>query len=184
MARAVCSAVPLARDRRCLAAWLCLCAAALLSCSGAQFDGTVYQGDGFVFRIPPPPDHWERIDHSHAALAFRDPESSGTIMINGRCGLDGEDVPLTALTNHLFLQFTDREIHRQEVVPFDGREAMHTELTAKLDGVPMRFDVWVLKKDGCVYDLIHLAPPAAADRGSASFTQLVKGFSTVGADGN
>ena len=47
-------------------------------------------------------------------------------MVNGRCGKDGEDVPLASLTQHLFLGFTEREIDcEQTVVPFDGREAMH-----------------------------------------------------------
>ena len=77
--------------------------------------------------------------------------------MNGRCGVDGEDVPLAALTQHLFLRFTEREIVEQAVVPFDRREAMRTVVIAKLDGVPMKFDVWVLKKDGCVYDLDYMA---------------------------
>ena len=38
-------------------------------------DGTVYRGDGFGFRIPPPPVSWEQIGVSHAALAFRDLEA-------------------------------------------------------------------------------------------------------------
>jgi hypothetical protein len=68
-------------------------------------------------------------------------------------------------------------------VPFDGREAMHTSLVAKLDGVPMAYDVWVLKKDGCVYDLLYLAPPADVDRGIEAFHRLVRGFTTVDPDG-
>jgi hypothetical protein len=159
-----------------------LVAATPPGCGGARFEGNTYRGDGVAFRIPPPPRHWEPIDHSHAALAFRDAPNRATIMINARCGLDGEDVPLVALTNHLFLQFTEREIRAREVVPFDGREAMHSELTAKLDGVPMSFDVWVLKKDGCVYDLLYVAPVGVGEGGLASFRAVVQGFATVDPD--
>jgi hypothetical protein len=151
-------------------------------CGGAQFDGTTYRGDGFAFRIPPVPAVWESLRHSHAGLAYRDPPSHATILLNGRCHVDGEDVPLLALTNHLFMQFTERDVVLQEVVPFDGREAMHTELSAKLDGVPMRFDVWVLKKDHCVYDLIYFAPHETASRGLPEFQRVVRGFATVGID--
>ncbi len=101
------------------------------------------------------------------------------ILVNGRCGLNSDDVPLSALTQHLFIEFTHRTIEEQTVVPFDGREAMHTRLTADLDGVPMRYDVWVLKKDGCVYDLLYVAPPPAFERGVARFGAFVKGFTTV-----
>lgn len=155
---------------------------ALGGCGGSQFDGTVYRGEGFAFRVPPVDGQWERIEHSHAALAFRDSGHRATIMVNGRCGVDSEDVPLMVLTNHLFFQFTEREIQRQEVVPFDGREAMHTEMTAKLDGVAFVFDVWVLKKDGCVYDLLHMAPPGTGQRARAPFQQMVQGFATVDPD--
>jgi hypothetical protein len=52
-------------------------------------------------------------------------------------------------------------------------------MTALLDGVPMRYDVWVLKKDGCVYDLLYFAPPATFERGLAAFGGLVQGFTTA-----
>ena len=45
----------------------------------------------------------------------------------------------------------------QQLVEMDGREALRTHLIAKLDGVPKRFTVYVLKKDGCVYDFLHVA---------------------------
>lgn len=158
-----------------------LLAAALLGAAGcsAGLQGDVYRGDGFAFRIAPPPDTWKRVEMTHAALAYRDDGDDATVLVNGRCGVDGEDVPLAALTQHLFLRFTERDVIDQAVVPFDHREAMHTVLVAKLDGVPMKFDVWVLKKDGCVYDLGYMAPPGRFTGGAEAFERFVRGFSTV-----
>lgn len=141
--------------------------------------GDTFHGDGFAFRIGALPEGWQRVDISHAALAFRDARDGATVVLNGRCGVDGEDVPLESLTQHLFLRFTEREIVEQKVLPFDQREAMHTVLTAKLDGVPMKFDVWVLKKDGCVYDLDFMATPPRFARGATEFERFVAGFATV-----
>ena len=152
--------------------------ALLLTGCGSAFDGTLYRGDGFAFRVAPLPDTWQRIEISHAALAFRDADG-GTIAVDTRCRADGGDVPLASLTMHLFLGFTDREILAQTVVPFDGREAMHTLLSAKLDGVPKKFDVWVMKKDDCVHDLYYIADTAHFERGSAAFERFVQGFATV-----
>lgn len=151
----------------------------LNGCSGARFDGSTYRGDGFAFRVAPPPPTWRRIEVSHAALAFRDDARDATIAVNGRCGVDGEDVPLASLTQHLFLQFTDREILEQKVTPIDGRDAMNSVLLAKLDGVPKKFDVWVLKKDGCVYDFYYIAPPDRFAQGVAEFDRFVQSFATV-----
>ncbi len=145
----------------------------------AGLTGDTFHGDGFAFRIGALPEGWQRVDVSHAALAFRDARDGGTIVLNGRCGVDGEDVPLEALTQHLFLRFTERQLLEQAVLPFDRREAMRTVLTAKLDGVPMQFDVWVLKKDGCVYDLAYMASPARFARGAAEFERFVRAFTTV-----
>jgi hypothetical protein len=165
---------------------LLACAAALgvTACAAAAFDGSVYRGDGYAFRIPSPPASWERLDVSHAALAFRDRGNESTIALNARCGADSEDVPLASLTQHLFITFTDREVLREEVVPFDDREALHSEVLAKLDGVPKRFDVWVMKKDGCVYDLLYIARPEAHEAGLEAFHRFVQGFATVPADGD
>jgi hypothetical protein len=152
-------------------------------CGGPSYDGRVYRGEGFAFQLPPAPPQWKRVSHSHAALAFVNERHEATMMFNGRCGVGGDDVPLIALTKHLFLQFTERDVHSQEVVPFDDREAMRTLMTAKLDGVELKYDAWVLKKDGCVYDLLYFAPPAGFEPEHDTFLQLVRDFSTVASDG-
>jgi hypothetical protein len=171
------------RSRLRVASVLIFCAGATASACSSAFDGTIYHGQGFAFRVPPRPETWQRIDAEGANLAFRDSQGGSTIAVSGRCGKDSDDVPLPALTRHLFMQFTERETSLEETVPFDGREALHTVMTAKLDGVPKKFDVWVLKKDGCVYDLYFIAEPERFDAGAGEFRKFVSGFSTVPADG-
>jgi len=157
-------------------------AATLSGCATGGLQNGVYRGQGFAFRVIEPGAGWAPLEAAPAAVAYRNEQSSASMMVNARCGKDGDDVPLIALTNHLFLMFTDREIIEQEVVPFDDREAMHTLMNAKLDGVPMTYDVWVLKKDGCVYDLLYLAPAATFERAHGSFDALVQGFATMDPD--
>ncbi len=45
--------------------------------------------------------------------------------------------------------------------------------------MPLALDLYVLKKDDCLYDLVYLAPPDTAPRGAADFGRLVAGFDTV-----
>ncbi|WP_437279625.1 hypothetical protein WME90_03430 [Sorangium sp. So ce375] len=158
-------------------------AIALAGCGGSSFDGTVYRSADVAFRVPPAPAGWKQIGVSDAAVAYRDEANGATIALNGRCRNE-EDIPLVSLTNHLFLHFTEREVLKQEVVPFDGREAMHTVMSAKLDGVPKVFDIWVLKKNGCVYDMLLIADPARYAAGEPAFTRMVRGFSTLPTDGD
>lgn len=149
-----------------------------LGCA-SQFDGQTYRGDGFSFRVAEVPSSWQPVKNSGRALAWEDRALGATILAHGRCDRDGEDVPLRSLTQHLFIQFSERELHSEQVLPFDGREALRTDLTAKLDGVPLRFAVWVLKKDRCVYDLLYFAPPERFEQGVAGFDAWARGFSAL-----
>jgi hypothetical protein len=138
----------------------------------------VYRGDGIAFRIGELPGGFTKLDASDTLLAFRDDATGSTVLVNGRCGADA-DVPLSALTAHLFMTFTDRQVVEQTVVPMDGREAMHTVMRAKLDGVPKAFDVFVLKKDGCIYDFVDISSPARFEANRAAFERFVAGFHTL-----
>jgi hypothetical protein len=161
-----------------LAAWAAfgaVAAVALVGCpSAAAFDGSVYRKDGVVFRVPPRPPEWRPIQVDAASLAFRDEAHEASVLVNGRCPAD--DAPLLALTNHLIMGTTEREILDQRTIPLDAREALFTRMHAKLDGVPMLYDIYVLKKDGCVYDFVYVAPPERGDDGVAAFERFVEGF--------
>jgi hypothetical protein len=78
---------------------------------------------------------------------------------------------------------TEREFRAQATEPFDAREALHTRVGAKWDGVPMELDIFVLKKDGCVYDFVYMSPPASFDAGVTEFEPFVRGFRTLEGSG-
>jgi hypothetical protein len=163
-----------------LAACLALfvtCSGALAACSAGQFDGHVFRKGDVAFRLAEVPPSWRVLEVSDTALAFRDDEAASTIAINGRCGKDADDVPLRSLTQHLFLQFTERNSEEQETFALDGREALLTRLDAKLDGVRQYFQVVVLKKDGCVYDFMQIANQPQPKE---PFVKFVNGFSSIG----
>ena len=146
---------------------------------GPSLQGDLLRGDGFSVRLGAWPASWQRISVGGGALAFRDDEVGATVAVSGRCGRDGEDVPLSALTQHLFLQFTEREVREQVAEPFDGREALHSVVSAKLDGVRKVVDVFVLKKNGCVYDLLSVSGPARYELHAPRFHSFARGFATV-----
>ncbi len=158
---------------------LVFAAATVLGCGGPALDGSVYRQGALSFRVGRIPSSWRPIEADGALLAFRDSSAEASIAVNGRCGKDGDDVPLEALTHHLFLEFTDRKLDEQSLIQLDGRDALHTELRAKLDGVERRFSVFVLKKNGCVYDFMYVAPPDAPAEGQRRFVAFVEGFSTI-----
>jgi predicted Zn-dependent protease len=160
-------------------AYLALAWSCAAGCGATTFDGRIFKNASLSFRLAEVPSGWRQLESDEALLAFRDDSAPASIVVNGRCGRDGDDVPLSSLTHHLFLQFSDRVIENEVKITLDGREALHTELLAKLDGVQKRFTVFVLKKNGCVYDFIHIAPPSASAESREHFVSFVQGFSTI-----
>lgn len=160
-----------------------LVGALLLACAGGpRYDGNTFRSEELAFEVGPPPSHWRPLESDEALIAFRDDESRATIAVNGRCHRDGDDVPLQALTHHLFLHFTDRELVEQKELVLDERAALRTELRASLDGVPKHFTVYVLKKDGCVYDFLRIAdvqPEPGEESDQRAFRRFVSSFRSV-----
>jgi hypothetical protein len=150
----------------------------LTACASSGFDGSVYHDEDVRFRVGAIPSSWRRLQVEDTRLAFRDDSANATVAVNGRCGLDGDDVPLTSLTQHLFLQFTDREQISQAKVSLDGREALRTEINAALDGVKKHYLVYVLKKNSCVYDFMYIAGDSAAGS-RLEFERFVQGFAAL-----
>jgi len=155
------------------------CALASACATVGSFDGALYRGQYVSFRVPPIPPSWERVSLAGADLAFRDASHDTSVLINSRCATADRDAPLMSLTEHLIMGTTDRQVAREETIPLDAREARHTLLRAKLDGVPMSYDIFVMKKDGCVFDLVYLAPPDEKSAGADEFERFVRGFHTV-----
>lgn len=147
--------------------------------SGRSFDGVEYRDDQVAFRLGPLPPGFKEVSSTETRLTFQNDSIGASLAVHARCGVDGDDVPLRALVQHLFLQFTEREVLEEKFFRLDGREAVEVELQAAIDGVPRHFIVAVLKKDGCVYDFIHVDRGGAhseLQESRAAFRQFVAGF--------
>lgn len=158
------------------------CPLFLLGCggrTGRSFDGSVFRDGPIAFQVPPKPPSWRPVEVTEASLAYRDETHGASILVNARCHRRDVGTPLVALTNHLLMGSTARVVASQETQPFDGREALHTKMRAKWDGVPIAFDIFVAKKDGCVYDFVYMGDPTAFESGSRDFEGFVRGFRTL-----
>lgn len=159
--------------------------ASLVGCGahGRSFEGGIFKDGPVAFRVGEVPSSWRRVDVTDGSLAFKDTSNDAAVLVNARCTPGESDAPLVALTNHLLMGSTEREVLSQEVEPFDGREALHSRVSAKWDGVAMALDIFVLKKDGCVYDFVYTTRPAAIEGGAPAFESFVRSFRTLPGSG-
>jgi len=134
----------------------CLLLATFLA--GSCSSGKSLKGDTFVskdttYKIAAPSEAWKRVDIRDTDLAWVHEDKIGSLLMNSECE-SVDDAPLLALTNHLLFGMTEREIISQEKTRVSRREGLRTRVKAKLDGVYRMLEILVVKKDGCVYDLV------------------------------
>lgn len=118
--------------------------------------------------LPPP---WRPV-RTGARAAWRHADG-GTIAANATCG-DADDVPLDVLTNHLLFGIEDKRERGRLPLQLAGRAGLRTRLDGTLDGVRVALDLVVLKKDGCTFDLMLIAPPGT--RREPDFDRFVASF--------
>lgn len=148
-----------------------------VGCGGATFEQGVFDNGTVRYRIGMPGGAFERVEVSDNDLAFFH-ERFGSIAVNSTCE-DYEDVPKRALLNHLLFGTREREYRVEETVTIDGRGALHAIVDLQLDGVPMTLEVFLLKKDGCVYDMTRIASREAFEPGRPYFLEFVSGFEVL-----
>jgi hypothetical protein len=141
----------------------------------ARFADGVFRRGDTVFRVGELPPPWRRVDARGGDLAWLQPARDAAVSTMATCR-GHRDPPLGVLVNDLLIGTTERQVLLDETIPFDGREARHEVVQARLDGVPVVFDLYVMKKDGCVYDLSLVVPPRSYDAVADEFVAFVGEF--------
>ena len=156
------------------------CLSTALGCGGGGLVGDTYRDGEATYRVGDLGPGWRPVGMSQNDLAWHSETLGAVVQVNATCD-PFRDVPLTSLTNHLLIGFTDRDVQGTDRVRLDGREALRSRVDASLDGVPRALLLYVLKKDECTYDFALIAPPDARyDEAEAVFERFVSVFTTEG----
>ncbi len=113
---------------------------------------------------------------------YQNKKTASTISINSACRPPGyvEKQDLRSVTNLLFLGLSDVTLRTERELPIQLNPALETTIRGKLAIAPgsrskeeVMLRTVVLKKEGCVYDLVYLAPPQFFEANLNDFTQFV-----------
>jgi hypothetical protein len=154
-------------------------ALALAACAGpaARVEHGVFRVPE-KFRVTVPGPGWNVAEASRADLELRHPATRAGILVNVDCGAGLAKPDLTALARRLFVGLRSREVLENGVTSVGGVPAAHAVMEAQVagDDERMRVEAYVLKDEGCVYDLVYVAPVGAfADR-RPDFQRFVESF--------
>lgn len=159
--------------------WLCgLSGLCLGACAtSTSFHDRIFDDGTVRYRVGALAPQFTRVEVGDNDLAWHD-RALGTISVNSTCR-NYEDVPASALLNQLLFGTTARNFRVEEITTLDGRAARHVIVDVELDGVPVILNVYLLQKDGCVYDLAHVASQAQAERARPVFEAFVREFKVI-----
>ncbi len=142
------------------------------------FKNNVFSNREVRYQVGNLPGQWRLLMVKGNNLAFFNKKLGTTIQANAMCK-DIDDASLKVLTNHLLIGMDKVRRLQSRKVPFDGREALHTIVEGRLDGVAIKLALYVAKKDNCIYDFAYFARAAHFARGLGDFRKFIGGFKTL-----
>lgn len=153
---------------------VCVCVFLTCCATGRTVDG-VYVDKAKGFRVQLPRDGWHVVESSEADLTLRDAGSHARMAVSASCPAR-ETGPLPALARHLIFGLRDVKRVRQEPILIDGVAGLDTEVIGTWEGE--RVQVWsvVVRREGCLYDLLFIAPPEAFGAQRADFDAFLKSW--------
>jgi len=129
-----------------------------------------------TYRFAQPGAGWAPLKQKGVQVAWFNAGLDAAILLDSQCERHG-DSTLEQFTDHLRIDFRQWEVLSQETVPLIGRDAVHTVVLASIDGGRQtQLELYVTKKNGCLFDLQYIAPPGTFARGQADFARVVAGF--------
>jgi hypothetical protein len=158
-----------------LALALGLAAVAAAGCAGSRIKGGVYHSDK-GYRIAVPGSRWVVVDETRADLELRAADGRAAMLVNGDCRPGVVDRPFSILTRHLLAGLRDRTLIENDRASLDGRPTAHTVVEGHLRGDERRarIELYVVKDERCVYDLLYVAEPEVFDAGRDDFRRFVE----------
>lgn len=135
--------------------------------------------EGGSFRVGPLPSDWVRRPFGYKAILFVHRTKRSSIGVDAFCKRSFDDAPLEVLTRQLFYDLTDQHTLAQREVQLDGRQALRTTLSGRLDGAPVMLDVVVLKMNECLFDFFYVSSPGQYADDVAQFESFTSGFKYV-----
>lgn len=147
----------------------------LSACAGGRIEGGVfYSPKGY--RVSLPAGAWRASIEGPADLVLARAGLGAGILAHATCEGMPPARPLVVLARYLAFGLEGRKLLEQEEVTVGDRAGIRVLLEGRLDATPVKVEAFVLKGEGCVYDLVYAAPPADFAAGQGEFRRLVGSF--------
>ena len=140
-----------------------------------KLEGRVYRSANTSYEIGELGDKWRRINIEGGDLAFLNDKLGATITVNSTCKKK-MNYSLEALSESLLIGIKDKQLVERNKLTINNEKALSSIYTGKLDGVPLKLNAVVFKKDDCIYDFTYASSPGNFDSGFSDFEEFISKF--------
>lgn len=138
-------------------------------------EGGKYRDSQGYFEFLLPPGEWAMVSWEEVNCALWDPQDGATMVVN--VTPLQEDMDLFILARHLLIAFERKKIISQDTIEVQGRETVKTVLEGVAEGIAVTAEVYVVKGEGMLYDLIFWAPSEVFSRKREVFHHVLNTIS-------
>jgi hypothetical protein len=144
------------------------------SCVSVNLPGKkVVSAKDVSFEAPSSP--FKEIKMANVDKAWLSDKTANTISYFSECG-NTADPSLESLESDALSAMNDINVLKSENVQFNGRESRQTLVSGKLDGVPVKMSLILLKKNGCNYTLSYGGTASQFSQEESSFENFKRNF--------
>jgi hypothetical protein len=139
-------------------------------CAGTRIEDGVYRSaKGYSITLPGPA--WSPTVDNRTDLQLVRPSDGAGMLANATCDELVARRRLEVLTRQVLVGLRDREVVEQDEQPLAGRPAAHAVVEGRMAPAEerLRVELFVVKGERCVYDLMYAAPPATFERWRPDF---------------
>ena len=144
---------------------------AIVGCAGTRIEEGVFRGPNYRVTLPA---DWDVIADGRADLALSQRTGGGAMLVNATCEGRETGRPLDVLMRHLLFGLRDRRVVERDEMAVNGHPAARALFEGSTDAGPVLGEAYVVKRAGCVYDLLYVAPTASFAEGREVFRRFVQ----------
>ncbi len=121
-----------------------------------------------------PPDGWQEMDKADSDRAYR-LGAGGVVTLNSSCTRNSQ-APLEVLTKHLLFGARNVQYVDRQKISVSGTEGLFSRVSATTEGVPFHLLLFVLPKNGCIFDFSLVSQKEVSDGDTKEFLVFIKSF--------
>lgn len=149
----------------------------LAGCAAKRIvDGVYHSPKGY--RIAIPSEAWVVVEGSRADLELRHHAAPVGMLASAVCRQESARRALNVLARQLLIGLRDRVMVEHGEVMLNGRPAAHAVIQGRMHDSAERVtaEVYIVKDERCVYDLVYVADPALFEAWRSEFRRFTQTF--------